>query len=192
MIKCKRLQHHTDSVCSWVVSILCLMCQALNLGFSVSYGVLLPETNESSLEKTDRKRPVRLEKQFSHTSGPPMKLVLADAYGNTVKYCLDLGISADSASRLFIFLGLSSSVARIVSGRLCDVTWVNPILIYQFGDLLVGFATVVLPVIRSYTENSSFCRHLWIWRWNLYHDNEHTSHVHSRREGQSARIGAGK
>ncbi|KAJ7377373.1 hypothetical protein OS493_029733 [Desmophyllum pertusum] len=73
-----------------------------------------------------------------------------------VKYCLDLGISADSASRLFIFLGLSSSVARIVSGRLCDVTWVNPILIYQFGDLLVGFATVVLPVIRSYTGILAF------------------------------------
>ena len=73
-----------------------------------------------------------------------------------VKYCLDLGISADSASRLFIFLGLSSSVARIVSGRLCDVTWVNPILIYQFGDLLVGFATIVLPVIRSYTGIVAF------------------------------------
>ena len=68
-----------------------------------------------------------------------------------MKYCLDLGISADLASRLFIFLGLSSSVARVVTGRICDFTWVNTIYIYQFGALLVGFSIVVLPVIRSYT-----------------------------------------
>lgn len=67
-----------------------------------------------------------------------------------VKYCLELGISADSASRLFIFLGLSSCVARIAAGRLCDVKWINTIFIYQFGALLVGFNTLVLPVVRSY------------------------------------------
>lgn len=73
-----------------------------------------------------------------------------------VKYCLDLGISADSASRLFIFLGLSSCVARVATGRLCDVKWINTIFIYQFGDLLVGFATVVLPVIQSYKGMAVF------------------------------------
>ena len=67
-----------------------------------------------------------------------------------MKYCLELGISADSASRLFIFLGLSSCVARIAAGRLCDVKWINTIFIYQFGALLVGFNTLVLPVVRSY------------------------------------------
>ncbi|KAL9985071.1 hypothetical protein ACROYT_G007432 [Oculina patagonica] len=73
-----------------------------------------------------------------------------------VKYCLDLGISADSASRLFIFLGLSSCVARITTGRLCDVKWINTTFIYQFGDLLSGFATIVLPVIQSYTGLIAF------------------------------------
>lgn len=67
-----------------------------------------------------------------------------------IKYCLELGISADSASRLFIFLGLSSCVARVAAGRLCDVQWINTIFIYQFGTLLVGLVTVVLPVIQSY------------------------------------------
>ena len=67
-----------------------------------------------------------------------------------VKYCLELGISADLASLLFIFLGLSSCVARIAAGRLCDVRWINAIFIYQFGALLVGFSTLVLPVVRSY------------------------------------------
>ena len=67
-----------------------------------------------------------------------------------MSYCLDLGISADSASRLLIFLGLSSCVARVATGRLCDVTWINTIFIYQLGDLLVGFTTIALPVIQSY------------------------------------------
>ena len=67
-----------------------------------------------------------------------------------MSYCLDLGISADSASRLLIFLGLSSCVARVATGRLCDVTWINTIFIYQLGDLLVGFATMALPVIQTY------------------------------------------
>ena len=41
-------------------------------------------------------------------------------------------------------------MARVAAGRLCDVQWINTIFIYQFGTLLVGFVTVVLPVIQSY------------------------------------------
>lgn len=73
-----------------------------------------------------------------------------------MKYCLDLGISADSASRLFILFGLSSSIARIATGRICDVAWVNTIYIYQFGVIVDGFAIVVLPVIRKYTAFQVF------------------------------------
>ena len=73
-----------------------------------------------------------------------------------MKYCLDIGISADSASQLYIYLGLSSSVARIVSGRLCDVMWINTMFIYQIGDLLVGFVTILLPVIQSYSGLVAF------------------------------------
>lgn len=41
-------------------------------------------------------------------------------------------------------------MARVTTGRLCDVRWINTIFIYQFGTLLVGFVTLVLPVIQSY------------------------------------------
>ena len=41
-------------------------------------------------------------------------------------------------------------MARVTTGRLCDVQWINTIFIYQFGTLLVGFVTLVLPVIQSY------------------------------------------
>lgn len=67
-----------------------------------------------------------------------------------VKHCLELGISADSASKLFIFIGVASSVARVVSGRLCDLPCIKTIYVYQFGVLLVGFMTVALPWMKNY------------------------------------------
>ena len=47
-------------------------------------------------------------------------------------------------------------MARVAAGRLCDVQWINTIFIYQFGSLLVGFITIVLPVIQSYKEMAIF------------------------------------
>ena len=47
-------------------------------------------------------------------------------------------------------------MARVAAGRLCDVQWINTIFIYQFGALLVGFVTVVLPVIQSYERMAIF------------------------------------
>ena len=38
----------------------------------------------------------------------------------------------------------------MVSGRLCDATWVNPIFIFQLGVFVVGLATVLLPLLKSY------------------------------------------
>ncbi|CAH3147928.1 unnamed protein product, partial [Porites lobata] len=68
-----------------------------------------------------------------------------------VKYCLEVGISADSASTLFIFIGLSSSFSRVVTGRMCDISWINTIFVYQFGNLLVGLITICLLLIKDYT-----------------------------------------
>ena len=42
-MKCQRLKHPPDSLCSWFVSMCASVCQSLNLGFSISFGVLLPE-----------------------------------------------------------------------------------------------------------------------------------------------------
>ena len=68
-----------------------------------------------------------------------------------VKYCLEVGISADSASTLFIFIGLASSFSRVVTGRMCDISWINTIFVYQFGNLLVGLITICLLLIKDYT-----------------------------------------
>ena len=68
-----------------------------------------------------------------------------------VKYCLEVGISADLASTLFIFIGLASSFSRVVTGRMCDISWINTIFVYQFGNLLVGLITICLLLIKDYT-----------------------------------------
>ena len=40
---CKCMQHRPESLFSWLVCVCAAFCQAVNLGFSISYGVLLPE-----------------------------------------------------------------------------------------------------------------------------------------------------
>ena len=40
---CKGPKHRSDSFFSWFISVCSLVCQALNLGFALSFGVLLPE-----------------------------------------------------------------------------------------------------------------------------------------------------
>ena len=40
---CKRMQHRPESLFSWLVCVCAAFCQAVNLGFAFSYGVLLPE-----------------------------------------------------------------------------------------------------------------------------------------------------
>ena len=72
------------------------------------------------------------------------------SFRSQVKYCLELGISADSASTLFIFIGLASSFSRVVTGRMCDISWINTIFVYQFGNLLVGLITICLLLIKDY------------------------------------------
>ena len=62
-----------------------------------------------------------------------------------------MGISADSSSTLFIFIGLASSFSRVVTGRMCDISWINTIFVYQFGNLLAGLITICLLLIKDYT-----------------------------------------
>lgn len=40
---CKGPKHHPDSFFSWFISVCSSVCQALNLGFAMSFGILLPE-----------------------------------------------------------------------------------------------------------------------------------------------------
>jgi len=77
-------------------------------------------------------------------------------YINLVTFSEDLGISAQKASLLFIFIGLASSVARLISGRLCHYKKVNPVFIYQSSMLLAGLSAFVLPFAAKYWHLVAF------------------------------------
>ncbi|KAL9970945.1 hypothetical protein ACROYT_G023409 [Oculina patagonica] len=67
-----------------------------------------------------------------------------------VRYCEDIGILADAASRLFIYYGLASCVGRLVSGRLCDFQKVNTLYVYQVAELVLGTSILVVTMATSY------------------------------------------
>ena len=69
-----------------------------------------------------------------------------------VKYSKAVGISAQKASRLFIFVGLASTLGRLVSGKLCNASRVNAVFIYQSSLLLASIATFLLPFVTKHWE----------------------------------------
>ncbi|XP_068683362.1 monocarboxylate transporter 8-like [Montipora foliosa] len=71
-------------------------------------------------------------------------------YINLVKFSEEIYITAQEASRLFIFIGLASSIARLITGRLCNAKSVNPVHIYQLAMLIACVATFLLPFSTKY------------------------------------------
>ena len=57
-----------------------------------------------------------------------------------VRYCEEIGISADAASRLYIYAGISSTVGRVLVGRLCDLPWANALYVSQAVEFVGGTA----------------------------------------------------
>ena len=68
-----------------------------------------------------------------------------------MRFCEDLGIAADKASRLYIYYGLSSAIARVLAGRLCDVRGINPFHLYQSVEFVVGLSTILVTLAKDYT-----------------------------------------
>ncbi|XP_068682739.1 monocarboxylate transporter 8-like [Montipora foliosa] len=71
-------------------------------------------------------------------------------YINLVEFSEEIDITAQEASRLFIFIGLASSIARVITGRLCNEKSVNPVYIYQLSMLTACIATFLLPFSTKY------------------------------------------
>ena len=67
-----------------------------------------------------------------------------------MKYCEDNGITAQAASLLFIYIGFASSVARIITGKLCNNKKVNPVFVYQTSVLLASLSAFLLPHATTY------------------------------------------
>ncbi|PFX21885.1 monocarboxylate transporter 10-like [Stylophora pistillata] len=66
------------------------------------------------------------------------------------KYSEELNISADQASFLYMFLGISGGMSAFLIGRLCDVKWINIRYVNRLGILGCGIATLLLPLAKNY------------------------------------------
>ena len=67
-----------------------------------------------------------------------------------VKYSEEQGTSPDNSARLLMFYGLSSCIARLLAGRVCDLTWVNPHYVFQVGNFIAALSVIFAPLARSY------------------------------------------
>ena len=90
-----------------------------------------------------------------------------------MRYCEDIGITADAASRLFVYYGLASCVGRLVTGRLCDFQKVNTFYVYQAAELVLGTSILVVTMATSYVHITvfvviyGFCDGLFITTLNV-------------------------
>ncbi|KAJ7369308.1 hypothetical protein OS493_039875 [Desmophyllum pertusum] len=67
-----------------------------------------------------------------------------------VKYSEEEGISPGSSSRLLMFYGLTSCFARLVTGRVCNLTWINPHFVFQVGSFIAALSVIFVTLARSY------------------------------------------
>ena len=49
-----------------------------------------------------------------------------------------------------MFYGLTSCIARLLAGRVCDLKCINPHVVFQFGSFIGASSIILLPLARSY------------------------------------------
>ncbi|KAK3718099.1 hypothetical protein QZH41_017203, partial [Actinostola sp. cb2023] len=67
-----------------------------------------------------------------------------------VKYCLEVGITAQQGSNLFIFIGVCSLIATVVAGRVMDIQAVNPFHVNQIGSLMMALCMILIQMATKY------------------------------------------
>ncbi|KAL9954153.1 hypothetical protein ACROYT_G041654 [Oculina patagonica] len=73
-----------------------------------------------------------------------------------VKFSEDLHVSADAASRLFIYIGITTFIGRLLSGFLCNMRCVNPIYVFMAGLILDGSSVAFLSQAKNYGQLIAF------------------------------------
>ena len=68
-----------------------------------------------------------------------------------IRYCEDLGISAEKASKLFIYYGGCSAIGRVLAGILCSHRRINAFFIFQAAEFVAGLSTILVTLTSSYS-----------------------------------------
>lgn len=65
-------------------------------------------------------------------------------------------MSADAASRLFIYIGITTFIGRLLSGVLCNMQRVNPFCVLMFALAIDGSANIFLTQAETYGQLIAF------------------------------------
>ena len=68
-----------------------------------------------------------------------------------IRYCEDLGISSEKASKLFIYYGGCSATGRVLAGILCSHRKVNAFFVFQAAEFGAGLSTILVTLTSTYT-----------------------------------------
>ncbi|XP_068744579.1 monocarboxylate transporter 12-like isoform X2 [Montipora capricornis] len=69
-----------------------------------------------------------------------------------VKYAEQQGLSADKSAMFFCYMGLASAVARITTGRVCDLKFITAQAITQGALYIISGAMCLLPFASTYYQ----------------------------------------
>ena len=65
-------------------------------------------------------------------------------------------MSTDAASKLFIYIGTSTFIGRLLSGFLCTMHFVNPIFVLMSSLVLDGSSNIFLSQSKTYEQLIAF------------------------------------
>lgn len=73
-----------------------------------------------------------------------------------MRFSEGLHVSADAASRLYIYIGITTFIGRLLSGILCNIRAVNPIYVFMLGLALDGSSVILLTQAKNYDNLIAF------------------------------------
>ena len=73
-----------------------------------------------------------------------------------MRFSEGLHVSADAASRLYIYIGITTFIGRLLSGILCNTHAVNPIYVFMLGLVLDGSSVILLTLAQNYGNLKAF------------------------------------
>lgn len=73
-----------------------------------------------------------------------------------MRFSEGLHVSADAASRLYIYIGITTFIGRLLSGILCNIRAVNPIYVFMLGLALDGSSVILLTQAKNYANLIAF------------------------------------
>lgn len=73
-----------------------------------------------------------------------------------VTFAKDKQITASKSSLLFIYIGIFSTLSRIVIGKIIERKWLTPIQGVQFSSFLIGISLILFSQAKIYSHFITF------------------------------------